>query len=148
MLRYISATRLLPCPRIRDSRSTVGRTMSSVTRAVRSSLLALYDTFIFDADGVLWLGGDAIPGSPEFVNGLIDAGKRVVIVTNNSTKTVDEYFEKTKTLGFKVDKESIVSPAVVTAHRLSENGNGRSHLPVYLLGTTGLAESLAKKGVE
>ncbi|KAK0426701.1 hypothetical protein QR680_009855 [Steinernema hermaphroditum] len=122
--------------------------MSSVKRAVRSSLLALYDTFIFDADGVLWLGGDAIPGSPEFVNQLVDAGKRVVIVTNNSTKTIDEYFEKTKKLGFKVEKESIVSPAVVTAHLLSESGNGRSHLPVYLLGTNGLAETLAKKGVQ
>lgn len=31
-------------------------------------LLKEIDTFIFDADGVLWLGEDAIPGSPQFLN--------------------------------------------------------------------------------
>ncbi|TKR59923.1 hypothetical protein L596_029530 [Steinernema carpocapsae] len=121
--------------------------MSSVTRAVRSSLFSLYDTFIFDADGVLWLGNDAIQGSPEFFNQLVDQGKRVVIVTNNSTKTIDEYFEKTKKLGFKIDKDNIISPAIVAAHRLSTTGNGNRDLPVYLLGTNGLAQR-AKSGIK
>lgn len=30
------------------------------------------DTFIFDADGVLWLGEDAIVGSPQFVDYLLN----------------------------------------------------------------------------
>ncbi|PIO56143.1 hypothetical protein TELCIR_22462, partial [Teladorsagia circumcincta] len=34
------------------------------------------DTFIFDADGVLWLGDEVIPGSPELIDFLIKNNKR------------------------------------------------------------------------
>lgn len=48
---------------------TVEPTM--ITHENFSEVLTEVDTFIFDADGVLWLGEDAIPGSPELVDYLL-----------------------------------------------------------------------------
>jgi phosphoglycolate phosphatase len=59
-----------------------------------------YDNFIFDADGVLWTGQKAIDGAPEVINKLIDAGKRVLILTNNSTRGLDQWVEKCHKLEF------------------------------------------------
>jgi len=73
--------------------------MANCIRAVRSKLLSAYDTFIFDADGVLWLGSNIVPGAPEALNSLIDMGKEVIIITNNSTKTTEDYVKKTQSLG-------------------------------------------------
>ncbi|KIH54769.1 hypothetical protein ANCDUO_15084 [Ancylostoma duodenale] len=50
-------------------------------------LLPEIDTFIFDADGVLWLGEDAISGSPRLIDFLIKNNKQVIILTNNATKS-------------------------------------------------------------
>lgn len=60
-----------------------------------------YDTFIFDADGVLWRGTMKIQDADILINQLIDSGKRVIILTNNSTKTITEIVLKCQKLGFK-----------------------------------------------
>ena len=46
-----------------------------------------YDGFLVDLDGVVWLGRDPIPGSPEALATMLAAGKEVVFVTNNPTQT-------------------------------------------------------------
>jgi ribonucleotide monophosphatase NagD (HAD superfamily) len=55
---------------------------------------------VFDADGVLWTGDEPIPGSADTIKELIRAGKRVLVMTNNSTKTADEWDVKCAKLGF------------------------------------------------
>ena len=47
--------------------------------------------WVLDLDGVVWLAGTAIPGSPEAVRRLHDAGETVAFVTNNSGPTLSEY---------------------------------------------------------
>ncbi|KAK6022454.1 hypothetical protein OSTOST_11847 [Ostertagia ostertagi] len=69
-------------------------------------LLPHIDTFIFDADGVLWLGDDVIPGSPGLIDFLIENNKQVIVLTNNATKSRAVYAKKLERLGFnrKLDK--------------------------------------------
>jgi hypothetical protein len=50
---------------------------------------------------VLWTGEQPIPGAPEAVSALVRAGKRVLVMTNNATKPLDGWVEKTAKLGFK-----------------------------------------------
>ena len=59
------------------------------------------DTFIFDCDGVLWRGSELIPGISETLSRLRQLGKRIVFVTNNSTKSRREYLKKFRTLGLE-----------------------------------------------
>ena len=60
-----------------------------------------YDTFIFDADGVLWVGEQAVPGAPELLAKLVEAGKNVFVLTNNATRSPQTYTEKFGKLGFR-----------------------------------------------
>lgn len=44
---------------------------SQLSSDLVEDLLVNVDAFIFDADGVLWLGNTPIPGSPEFIKYLL-----------------------------------------------------------------------------
>ncbi|GMS79038.1 hypothetical protein PENTCL1PPCAC_1213, partial [Pristionchus entomophagus] len=82
------------------------------------------DTFIFDADGVLWLGDSAIPGSARTIDYLLGLKKLVIVLTNNATKSRASYAKKLVKLGFPaaINKELIVNPAAVAAEVLSLAG--------------------------
>ena len=66
-----------------------------------------FDTVLTDCDGVLWTGANAIEGSPETINLLRDAGKKIIYVTNNGTKSRREYVKKCQNLGFGGDFVSL-----------------------------------------
>ena len=62
-----------------------------------------FDTILTDCDGVLWTGSFAIDGSPEVIQAFRKLGKKVIYVTNNSTKSRKEYLKKVTDLGFGGD---------------------------------------------
>ncbi|KAK6053481.1 phosphoglycolate/pyridoxal phosphate phosphatase family protein [Cooperia oncophora] len=107
------------------------------------------DTFIFDADGVLWLGDEVIPGSPALIDYLIQHNKRVIVLTNNATKSRAVYAEKLARLGFnrKLDKESLVNPAAVVADALHRAGIA-GYKKVYLIGAQGVRDEMDALGIE
>lgn len=65
-------------------------------------------------------------------------------VTNNSTKTRNEFLDKAHKLGFKIDENGIVSTAYATAKYLQNRGFSQK---VYLVGTTGIARELDSVGI-
>ena len=98
--------------------------------------------WVFDLDGVVWLAGQAIPGSPEAVSRLRDQGHRVAFVTNNSTPTVAEYVERLAHAGIAIEPEELASSSQAAA-TLLEPGQR-----VAYLGGEGVREALAGRGVE
>lgn len=60
------------------------------------------DTFVLDCDGVLWLGNTLLPRVTETLDRLRSLGKRLLFVTNNSTKSRTAYLQKFKSLGLQV----------------------------------------------
>jgi len=129
-----------------------------VVKAVPATIWAHYDTFIFDADGVLWIGSKPLEKAPLFLNQLVDAGKTVLILSNNSSSTPAQYLDKCKRLSFtSLKEENIVSAGIVAAHELKKLQLGETldpkersglsesippNLPVYLVGTAGLQQTL------
>uniref|UniRef100_A0A914V9L2 Phosphoglycolate phosphatase n=1 Tax=Plectus sambesii TaxID=2011161 RepID=A0A914V9L2_9BILA len=112
-----------------------------------AELLKNIETVIFDADGVLWLGVDAVPGSPAVVERLAAMGKQIIIVTNNSTKSRVDYEEKCQKLGIKsVKKENIVNPPVLCSELLQRSALTKRK--IYLIGIQGLRDELAKTGFQ
>lgn len=59
--------------------------------------------------GVLWLGNNIIPGSPDVMNTLKKMGKNIFYITNNSTKTREEFVDKFQQLGFNAEKVCILN---------------------------------------
>lgn len=64
-----------------------------------ASLVDAHDTFLFDCDGVLWSGDDAIAGAQSVLEKLRKRGKQVIFVTNNASKSRRAYLEKFKKMG-------------------------------------------------
>jgi ribonucleotide monophosphatase NagD (HAD superfamily) len=56
--------------------------------------------FILIPIGVLWLGEQAIAGSSDFVDFLANNGKRIIVLTNNATKSRAVYAKKLAQLGY------------------------------------------------
>jgi len=106
-----------------------------------------FDTVMTDCDGVLWVGADPIPGSPDVIQRLRQLGKRVFYVTNNSTKHRREYKTKVDKLGFGGDLEEIIGTAYLAAAYLEEVGFDKSKL-VYVVGSTGITQELDDVGIK
>jgi len=105
-----------------------------------------YKAFLFDADGVIWRGMNVIDGAPRVLNYLIEQGKKVFILTNNSTRPVPQILTKLHDLGFdKMTIENIVSSGVVTVDYIKQK---KLQKPVYLIGTPGLEETLNTAGIK
>lgn len=103
-----------------------------------------FDTVLTDCDGVLWVHNTPIEGSPAVVNRLIELGKSVFFVTNNSTKTRTEFADKAKQLQFNVAEPNIVSTAYLAAKYLQQC---RFSGTVYVIGSTGITRELDAVGI-
>ncbi|RWW11582.1 hypothetical protein GW17_00024801 [Ensete ventricosum] len=78
-------------------------------------LIDSVETFIFDCDGVIWKGDKLIDGVPGTLDMLRSKGKRLVFVTNNSTKSRKQYGKKFETLGLSVSEEEIFASSFAAA---------------------------------
>ncbi|CAH2307476.1 glycerol-3-phosphate phosphatase [Pelobates cultripes] len=107
--------------------------------------VASVDTVLFDCDGVLWRGDEAVPGAPELVNELKLRGKRVFYLTNNSTKTRAMYAEKLGRLGFGAEPSEVFGTAYCTAVYLRDMA--RLAGKVYLIGGQALSQELGAAGI-
>ncbi|XP_064398613.1 glycerol-3-phosphate phosphatase-like [Halichondria panicea] len=109
-------------------------------------LLASVDNFVFDCDGVLWLGtGEAIPGAQEVIKLLRKKGKSIYFVSNNSGKSRKQYLVNFDRLGFEAYENEIYSVGYATAHYLKHVLNFKKK--VYLMGLSGLAQELDLQGI-
>ena len=107
----------------------------------QAEFLTGLDGLVCDLDGVLYRGSEPIDGSPEAIARLRDLGVHVVFCTNNANPTIARYIEKLGSMGVSVDREQLVTSAVVMAELLAEEGAaGKSAIVV---GGGGLREALA-----
>ena len=81
-----------------------------------------YDAILLDLDGVLYRWPEAIEGAAEAVRTLRDAGKRIVFVTNNSSRMPTQVAERLATVGVDAKPEEVVSSALATATLLAARG--------------------------
>jgi HAD superfamily hydrolase (TIGR01450 family) len=72
----------------------------------------LYEGYVFDLDGTIYLGDELLPGAKRLVLKLRELGKRVIFLSNNPTKDPKMYAEKLGTLGLKTPASEIVNTVV------------------------------------
>ncbi len=68
-----------------------------------------FDVFLLDAFGVLNIGENAIPGTPDRVADLVAAGKRVIVVSNAASMRKEALVRKYKDLGYPFDTDDVIS---------------------------------------
>lgn len=110
------------------------------------SIADSYDGFLVDLDGVVWIGREPVPGSPEALAALLAAGKEIVFVTNNPGKPPERYSERLAAMGVEVGPERIVSAGMVAATLAGEAaGPGGG---AFVIGAEPLKEMVAAAGAE
>ncbi|KAK4605678.1 hypothetical protein RGQ29_000116 [Quercus rubra] len=110
-------------------------------------LINSVETFIFDCDGVIWKGDKLIDGVPETLDMLRSKGKRLVFVTNNSTKSRKQYGKKFETLGLNVNEEEIFASSFAAAAYL-KSINFPKDKKVYVIGEDGILKELELAGFQ
>jgi HAD superfamily hydrolase (TIGR01457 family) len=78
----------------------------------------MYDAYIFDQDGTIYLGDELLPGAAETIATLRKAGKRTIFISNNPTKTREQYALKLSSLGIPTPLEDIVNSSYVMVNWL------------------------------
>lgn len=76
--------------------------VTTMGKAKIKEWLTSYDMILTDCDGVLWTFENVIGKAPEVINKFVANGKKVYFITNNSTKTRQEFVQKNKALKFNV----------------------------------------------
>jgi HAD superfamily hydrolase (TIGR01450 family) len=109
-----------------------------------SSLLQRYDQVILDLDGCVWIGDEAVPGSPEAVAALREAGKRVAFATNNSWHPAEDQVAKLWRLGIQASLADVVTVGGAIQHLLAETRQGRT---AFVIGTDGLKRHVSGAGL-
>ncbi|CAN6448302.1 unnamed protein product [Victoria cruziana] len=109
-------------------------------------LLDSTDVFIFDCDGVIWKGDKLIEGVAQTMEMLRSMGKKLVFVTNNSTKSRRQYAKKFERVGLIVNEEEIFSSSFAASVFL-ESINFPKQKKVYVIGEEGISEELQLIGL-
>jgi 4-nitrophenyl phosphatase len=101
--------------------------------------------FVFDVDGVLCRGEEIIPRAPEAIERLRRGGKKVIFISNNSTKSREEYIAKFTRMGIPVTADDLVLSTYATARYVA---NEQARARVYMVGAKGLGREIELAGLE
>lgn len=101
---------------------------------------------IFDLDGVIYRGDEAVPGAAELVNGLRRAGLGVSFATNNSMATRQDYVGRLARHGIAVTLDEIVTSSSATVEHLQHHMPGVRR--VLAVGADGLLAELREAGYD
>nr|XP_020471565.1 glycerol-3-phosphate phosphatase [Monopterus albus] len=104
------------------------------------------DSILFDCDGVIWRGDQAIPGAAQVIHLLKESGKKVLFLTNNSSKTRKMYADKMSRLGFNVREDEVFGTAYCSAMYLKTVCKLEGK--VYLLGSNAMREEMEAVGIQ
>ncbi len=109
----------------------------------KAQAVRLYDGYIFDLDGTVYLGDALLPTAGQTIATLRSLGKRTVYLSNNPTHSRQEYAAKLTRLGLPTPVEDIINSSVVMADFLRRQMPG-AHL--FVVGEQPLKTELEQAG--
>lgn len=90
--------------------------------------------FVFDMDGVVYLGSKLLPGVTDLFNTFRLRGVPFVLGTNNSTATQRSFVERLDALGVSVDTQQIQTSTTVTRDMLRDDPEVKSDALILCVG--------------
>lgn len=102
-----------------------------------------YPLYIFDLDGTLVRGSEAIPNAVEAVDELRSDGAMIRFLTNNSTLSPYDQANRLQLAGFEASEDEVLTSSTATASYCVTNGISN----VFAVGDNGLHKALAIAGI-
>ncbi|MDP7328454.1 MAG: HAD-IIA family hydrolase [Candidatus Thalassarchaeaceae archaeon] len=107
------------------------------------STLENIDAVFLDLDGTMYLGSHLIDGALEFLNRCESRGIRRFFLSNNSSRSVEQYLHKLSGLGIP----ATVDDVLLSTHDLISWLHAFDYDRVYLVGTEGMRHMLENAGL-
>ena len=99
--------------------------------------------FLFDMDGTLYLGDRLYSFTKELLQTIRATGGRYLFMTNNSSKSVEDYIKKLCKLGIAAEREDFITSSQATAYYLQKHHAGQT---LYVCGTESLKQEPRGQG--
>lgn len=99
--------------------------------------------FLFDMDGTLYLGDRLYDFTIELLDTIRKTGGTYLFMTNNSSKSVEDYIKKLAKLGISATREDFITSSQATAYYLHKHHEGQT---LYVCGTESLKAELRREG--
>jgi len=109
----------------------------------KNELIRSKRLWLFDMDGTLYLGDRLYGFTTELLAALRDSGRRYLFMTNNSSKSVEDYVKKLARLGIASTREDFITSSQATAYYLKRHHSGKR---LYVCGTASLKRELESEG--
>ena len=99
--------------------------------------------YLFDMDGTLYLGSRLYDFTIELLEEIKRTGGKYLFITNNSSKSVNDYVKKLASMGISATREDFLTSSQATAYYLHKHHEGKT---LYVCGTESLKEELRGEG--
>ena len=109
----------------------------------RAKRLEEIDAVFLDLDGTIYLGGELIPGAIEFLERCKTNGIKRFFLSNNSSRSVNQYLKKLHDFNIPAEKEDVLLSTHDLLSWLARNNVSRT----WLIGTEGMKEMLEESGI-
>lgn len=111
-----------------------------------ASILQNKKLYLFDMDGTIYLGDQLFDGVPELLDQIEVQGGKYVFITNNASKSVNDYVAKLHRLGLhKVTSENFFTSAQAAMMLLNERYPNEL---IYMQGTRSLVAEMREAGFQ
>ena len=99
--------------------------------------------FLFDQDGTLYLGSRLYDFTIPLLERIKATGRRYMFMTNNSSKSVEDYIKKLEKMGISATRDDFITSSQATAYYLKKHHWGKT---LYVCGTASLIRELELEG--
>ena len=100
--------------------------------------------FLLDMDGTIYLDNILFEYSLDFFKYVDSIGGKYVFLTNNSSKSINDYIDKLKELSIEVDSSNFMTSLQATSLYLKQNYSDKK---IYAFGTESLKKELKEAGL-
>lgn len=97
----------------------------------------------FDGEGVIWYGGYPVEGANDIIGDIKKLGYRAVCVTNNASKSVQQYLDRFQKSGYtNFSEEDVITSARSVGIYLVKARFNKPGRKVFVIGTAGFVSQL------
>ncbi|MGN0399363.1 MAG: HAD-IIA family hydrolase [Blautia sp.] len=101
--------------------------------------------YLLDMDGTIYNEDELFDGTLDFLDEIERRGGQYIFITNNSSRSVNDYVEKVTNMGIRADYENFYTSSQATAMYIKET---YPEQVVYCMGTDSLIKELQEAGIE
>jgi 4-nitrophenyl phosphatase len=105
---------------------------------------SLFQGYIFDLDGTVYLGDELLPGAARLLARLRELERRVAFVSNNPTRDPEMYVDKLRRLGVQASVPEVLNTVVTMTRWLSRHHPDATVFPI---AEAPLCRALAQAGI-